>query len=140
LIDYIDTSVIIASLTRELRTDAAHLLLADRADDLAISPWVATETSAALSIKCRMGQISASDRHRAIALFQRLAETAFTMLDIVAGDFRAAARFADRHDTGLRAGDALHIAIAERHGATIHTLDRDLAKAANALGLAAVLL
>jgi predicted nucleic acid-binding protein len=136
---YLDTSVIVASLTREVRTDAAHSLLAKHGDELAISPWVVTETSAALSIKCRIGQISSSDRNHAIALFRRLAGTAFAMLEIGPADFQAAAELADRHDTGLRAGDALHLAIAARHGARLHTLDRDLAKAARALGVAAVL-
>lgn len=43
-------------------------------------------------------------------------------------------------DTGLRAGDALHLAIAGNHGTRIRTLDHRLATAAEALGVSAALL
>jgi predicted nucleic acid-binding protein len=54
--------------------------------------------------------------------------------------FRTAARFADQHVLGLRAGDALHLAICADHGATLCTLDRRLANAGSALGVKAMLL
>ena len=53
-------------------------------------------------------------------------------------EFRVAARIADQHKLGLRAGDALHLAIAADHGATIATLDKRLADAALALGVTAL--
>ena len=51
----------------------------------------------------------------------------------------AAARLADQYVLGLRSADALHLAIASDHGATLSTLDQRLATAAGALGLAAEL-
>ena len=53
---------------------------------------------------------------------------------------RTAARFADRHELGLRVGDALHLAVCADHGATLCTLDRRLAEAAPALGVRTTLL
>ena len=50
---------------------------------------------------------------------------------------RAAARMTDQHALGLRAGDALHLAIAADHGATVQTLDRRIAEAAPTLGIPA---
>ena len=41
----------------------------------------------------------------------------------------------DQHMLGLRAGDALHLATASEHGATVHTLDRRLAEAGPVLGV-----
>ncbi len=62
------------------------------------------------------------------------------VLPVSRSDFRTAARFADRHEFALRAGDALHLAICIEHGATLYTLDRRLAEAAGALGVGASLL
>jgi len=103
--------------------------------ELAISDWVVTEFSAALSIKLRTGQIESRHRADAHALFNRLTEESFGLLPITGAHFRTAARLADRHETGLRAGDALHLAIAFDHGATLCTLDRPLAAAGQELGV-----
>jgi hypothetical protein len=51
------------------------------------------------------------------------------------GHFRSAARLVDRHELGLRAGDALPLAIAESRRAAVATLDRGKAAAASALGI-----
>lgn len=48
---------------------------------------------------------------------------------------QTAARFADQYATGLRAGDALHLAIASRHGTSLHTLDKRLVEIGQALGV-----
>ena len=61
------------------------------------------------------------------------------MFAVTRDHFAAAGRFAERFNLGLRAADALHIAIAAGHGATICTLDRRLAEAASALGVNAAL-
>jgi predicted nucleic acid-binding protein len=73
-------------------------------------------------------------------MFNKLVAESFTMLGVTGGQFRAAARFANQHGLGLRAGDALHLAIASDHGATVHTLDQRLAEAGPALGVPAQLL
>jgi predicted nucleic acid-binding protein len=64
----------------------------------------------------------------------------FTTLPMARLDFRMAARLADQHALGLRAGDALHLALCAHHGATLCTLDRRLSDAAPALGIATTLL
>ena len=53
--------------------------------------------------------------------------------DVLVGS--TAARFADQYATGLHAGDALHLAIASHHGASLHTLDRRLVEIGQALGV-----
>jgi uncharacterized protein len=49
--------------------------------------------------------------------------------------FHSGARLADRHSLGLRAGDALHLAVASDYGATLCTLDERLAKAGPPVGI-----
>ncbi len=73
-------------------------------------------------------------------MFNKLVAESFIILPVTGGQFRAAAGFAVQHALGLRAGDALHLAIASEHGATVYTLDQWLAKAGPALGVPAQLL
>jgi hypothetical protein len=75
-----------------------------------------------------------------LAKFERLLIEAFKIAPITSLHFRTAARFADQSGTGLRASDALHLAIASEQGASIGTLDEILANAAASVGVAAQLL
>ncbi len=93
-----------------------------------------------MAIKLRAGEISLEQRAAVLALFNTLVPESFTVLAVTGGQFRAAARFADQPAPGLRAGEALHLAIASEHGATVHTLDKRLAEAGPALGVPARLL
>jgi uncharacterized protein len=138
---YVDTSVLVAALTREARTGEIQEWLAARpAGHLGISDWVMTELSAALSMKLRAGELRATDRADALAVFAALVETSFHVLPVRREDFQLARRFADQHLTGLRAGDALHLAVAASHGTPIRALDRGLVSAAEVLGVSASLL
>ncbi len=133
---YLDTSLLVAALTNEAETERMQAwLAAQAADELVISDWVVTEFSSALSIKLRTGQIEPRHRADALATFMSLILVSFTLLPVTGLQFRTAARFADQYALGLRAGDALHLAICADHGATMCTLDRRLSEAAAALGV-----
>lgn len=136
MIFYVDTSVLVAALTNEARTAVVQEWLSrQKRDPLAISEWVVTEFSAALSIKLRTGQIQADHRADALAAFARLTAESLQMLPVLPTHFRTAARFADQQALLLRSGDALHLAVAAEHGATLYTLDERLAHAGPALGI-----
>lgn len=142
---YLDTSVVVAAITREPHTDRARGLLTAPAADLVISDWTVTEVSAALSMKQRMGALRGADREAALRVFRRLARESLVMEHLSPADFARAAALADAAGTAvgasdmagpaIRAGDALHLAVVERIGAVLATFDSAMARAAVGLGL-----
>jgi predicted nucleic acid-binding protein len=138
---YLDTSLLVAALTKERKTPGVQQWLREQPTTmLAVSDWAITEFSAALSLKQRNRQLTGANRADALAAFTRWVEESFSVLPVSSLQFRTAARFADHYALGLRAADALHLAICADEGATMCTLDRDLSEASAALGLKGVLL
>lgn len=101
-----------------------------------MSDWVVTEVSSALSLKVRTGALDLPRRAAALAALHKLLVESLVLIPVLPIHFRAAAQYLDRHDLGLRAADALHLAVASDRGATLVTLDRRLRAAGLALGVA----
>ena len=134
---YLDASFVVAALmTDEIHSAVARRWLRENAAEaIVVSPWVITEVSSALSIKLRRNELSLSGRLAALSQWAVLRSASMTEVEIDRPCFVNATIFADRHDLNLRAGDALHIAIAARHGCTLVTLDHVMAAAALACGV-----
>lgn len=137
---YLDTSVLGAMFFRE--PGAAVLvtwLERRRKQGLAISAWTLTEMASVGGIKQRTGGVDSATRQQALANFQRFASAHFDLIEIDPADFRTAAVFIDM-PLNLRAGDALHLAVARRIGARIASLDRRMCECADAVGVPQVAL
>jgi predicted nucleic acid-binding protein len=137
---YVDTSVLLAYLTHEARSACAEAFMQSSGAPLGVSSWVETELLSALGVKIRTGQL---DRELATEVYRTYRHDVTPHLRHLAveeADQRNAARLLEGWPTGLRAGDALHLAIAAGQGAMVCTLDRGMAEAAGVLGVHAFLL
>ncbi|MGR8934276.1 MAG: type II toxin-antitoxin system VapC family toxin [Gammaproteobacteria bacterium] len=138
---YADTSVLLALFLNEVKTaDAWNWLDENSTGRIYYSDWTLTEFSSALGIKTRMNALDSDTRAHVINSLRQFISIRLLCVHPVALDFQRAAELCDDWKRGLRAGDALHLAIAERHGLTVCTLDQGLWKAAAAMSLPAKLL
>jgi len=136
---YVDTSVIVALLTLELKTQDVTAWYAGLRDTPSCSDWLLTEFSSALSIKLRSGRISEAVAKRVRREFALLAEGGLRIVPVSRGAFGHAAELVKLHEHGLRAGDSLHLAVALELGAShMATLDGTLAANAKRNGMKSI--
>ena len=137
--NYFDTSFLIPLfLNEETSSRVDRFITQQQPGDSAVSLWTRVEFSAAIARQVRLGRLAAEDALDVDREFDAIMTTSFVTLVPNAGDFELSKQFLRRYDTGLRAGDALHLAIASNHGArAIYSLDRGLVKAGRLLGLPA---
>ena len=135
---YVDTSVLGAVFFREPTAAALAAALRQHAGaGLVISGWTVTEMASVGAIKARAGAVSGAMRVDALRAFHRFASTELQVVEVEAFDFRTAAHLIERA-SNLRAGDALHLAVAQRLGAGLATLDQRLGLAATTCGVEVV--
>ena len=133
---YVDTSVIVALLTVEPRTQDVTGWYAGLRDTPTCSDWLLTEFCSAISIKLRTGQINEANAKRVRKEFKLLAEGGLRIVPVSRSAFGLAAEMIRQHDHGLRAGDSLHLAVALELGAShMATLDGTLAANAKRHGM-----
>ncbi|MGQ0665291.1 MAG: type II toxin-antitoxin system VapC family toxin [Pseudomonadota bacterium] len=102
----------------------------------AVSHWTRVEFSSLLAREVRMGGLDAQAARDADAQFEMVVTESFVVLLPNVDDFDLAKDYLRNHKTGLRAGDALHLAIAGNHRAkAIYSLDKTLLKAGKLLKL-----
>jgi uncharacterized protein len=133
---YLDTSALIAGFAREPTADRVFDWLAENSiAGLAISPWVLTEFSSALSIKLRRGDLPFAERDGALADFQSFIAGNVTVWPLETRHFRQATDLCNRQGLSLRAGDALHLALVMDRQSALFTSDQVLTAAARSLGV-----
>lgn len=138
---YLDASLIVPTLVVESASQAAVTWFGTVvSEELFISAWVETEVASALAMKRRMGILDAVRMRSAESRFEVIASTAFSHASIPTASFRDAASIVRTATTGVRAADALHLAIARREGLGIATCDRAMHATALELKMVAELI
>jgi len=134
---YFDTSFLAPLILREPTSGKVETFLTRQpAGELAISHWTRAEFSSLIAREVRMGGLDRQAALDADAQFEAIVMESFVVLLPSANDFGLCKQYLRRYETGLRAGDALHLAVARNHRAqTIYSLDKTLLKAGKALGL-----
>jgi predicted nucleic acid-binding protein len=134
---YFDTSFLVPLILPEATSDGiAAFVHRLPAEQLTVSHWTRVEFSSLIAREVRMGGLDVQAASRADARFEAMVDESFSVLLPNADDFGLAKRYLGRFETGLRAGDALHLAIADNHrAAAIYSLDRTLIDAGKILGL-----
>ncbi len=136
---YIDTSVAVPLFVAEPSSESVDRWFSACAIPLVSSDWIVTEFASALSIKERAGTLSAKDAKAAWRSFETFCQSGLRLAAVSRNAFETAARMARDSQYGLRAGDALHVAVAHEIGATtIATLDLSMAGNAKRLKMKAV--
>lgn len=133
---YLDASVLMPTLVQEPATVGVKAYLVSIGHELLVSDFAAAEVASALSRLVRMGLLDGADAAARLGDFEIWRAATASPVDIHAADARLAYALVRRFDLRLRAPDALHLAIARRLDANLVTLDRRLADAAAALGVA----
>ena len=87
------------------------------ADALAVSHWTRVEFASLLARDVRVGSLEAAAAREAGSLCETIIEESFVVLLPNHDDFDRAREWLSHFATGLRAGDALHLAIASNRGA-----------------------
>ena len=136
---YFDTSFLAPLILPEATSAAVSGFMADlRGEDLAVSHWTRVEFSSLLAREVRMGGLGVDAAREADVRFEAMVGASFAVLLPNDDDFNLAREYLGRFEAGLRAGDALHLAIAGNRGAeAIHSLDKALLKAGGLLGVPA---
>ena len=134
---YLDTSAAVPMFVPEPASPAIEAWFESCVEPLVSSDWIVTEFSSALSIKVRKGEISAKQAQAAWKDFDAFCNSGLRLLPVSRKAFAEAAGMARKATSGLRSGDALHLAMALEAGASgIATADETLAKNAKVNGLA----
>ncbi len=132
---YLDTNLVVALCAAERDSDRVESALAAASGEaFCISEWTRVEFTSAVGIKYRNRELTEPLARRALADYYEAFEAGVTVITPSRDDYILAAFYLQDLRSGLRGGDALHIAVAVNAKTTrLLTLDRIFVKAARGL-------
>lgn len=138
---YVDASVWIALLCLEEGSASVQDWMGAEKAPLVTGKWALAEVASGLSLKARRLDITPEQATQLWHRFCRLLSLHVKVVEMASADYDEAARRCNVVASGIRAGDALHLAVAMRVGANrMATLDKVLAKNAQASNMTLVTL
>jgi predicted nucleic acid-binding protein len=109
---YVDTSVLVALFTNEATAGRISLWYENETRPLVSGDWCVTEFASALSLKERTAQLTHKQSNAAWKLFTEFCGNGLRLLPLDREVFSLATHLVRDSKNGLRAGDALHLALA----------------------------
>jgi uncharacterized protein len=134
---YLDACVLVPLIVTEASSVRVREFVSS-ANEIHVSDLGIAEVGAALSRHVRQGDTSTEDADAALAYFDEWVAGAAIMLPVEPIDVRWAGVLVRQYELKLLTPDAIHLALCERHGSVLVTLDKRLAEAAGAIGVMAV--
>lgn len=134
---YFDTSFLVPLFIPEATSERVEKHVRNLpAGSLHVSQWTRVEFASMLARDVRMGVLDEASAAVVAERFELFLATSFEVLPLRIEDCELARSYVLRFATGLRAGDAMHLAIAANAGAkSLLTLDRGMLKAGKVLKL-----
>lgn len=133
---YLDTSVVVPLLTPEPLSSRAVAFVANNREPLFVSDFASAEFASAIAQRVRTREATLEDARKDLSDFDIWSMRSAQRVEISPADIALATTFLRRLDLPLMTPDAIHIAAAQRLGATLVTFDRQMAASARALGAA----
>lgn len=129
---YFDTSFLAPLILEEAASAKIEAFFARLpVGELYVSHWTRVEFASLIAREVRMGGLTEPDALMAIAKFDELVTDSFQVVAPGVAVYELAKEYIQHFATKLRAGDALHLAIAHNNDAkTLYTLDESLLHAA----------
>lgn len=131
---YLDTNLVVALCAREQDSDRVEAALASIGEPLVTSEWTRVEFTSAIGIKVRNRELSEPLARRALADYYQAFEPGIKVVTPSREDYILAADYLQNLKSGLRSGDALHLAVAVNQKVTrLLTLDKVFIKSARGI-------
>jgi len=125
----------VALFSNESSSERADVYLRNRRPSTIVSDFAAAEFASVIARRVRMQQLSRDQAHAVFETFDDWLARNTQRAEMQPSDVTNAAIYLRRLDLALRTPDALHIAIAQRLGASLATFDERMAAGARTLGL-----
>ena len=134
---YLDTSVLVTLVVPEPESEAVEQWFAGhRYKGLTISDWSLVEFASALGVRVRLKGLKHGQAVMAQERMDATVSACFKTVSPSRASYVRAAELCTHNSTGLRAGDALHLAVALDEGASrLVTLDRQIVAVVRSLKL-----
>ncbi|NWO05992.1 MAG: type II toxin-antitoxin system VapC family toxin [Alteromonadaceae bacterium] len=133
---YFDTSAILPYYRQEPASDRVQSLLVSQNQPVLISHLTEVEVSSALARWVRMGELTEPQANRVeSAFYDDVSHGRFLLTPVESSFYRRASHWIATRKTSLRTLDALHLACAEHHQATLISEDDALITAALFFGI-----
>jgi predicted nucleic acid-binding protein len=137
LIRYLDTSFVVPLIREEtISVPVTQFVAGLPPGELAISRGTEVEVALLLARDVRTGVIKSGEARKADMLLGDIVRRSFVVLSPSVGDYDLARRYLHTYESGLRAAEALHLAIAANCRADlIYSFDKAMIRAGERLGL-----